>query len=313
MSENQSKNIYQRLIEVQKKVTSVTKNETVKMSEKDKGYKAVTHDDVAAVLHTPLAEAGIVLLPTVTSHTISDFEVQKYDNYNKREYKQKWYRTDLSISVKWINADNPEDFIESSGSAYALDTSDKSFAKAYSLALKIILLKVHLLESRDEEEQRPFDQDPKTENKPSQSQQQKPPAKPGANPQQQKQNQPNQSSQGKPPMQNHAPGGLTQDQLKRLYAIGLGRGWSSEYLRMKIYNSLKKTPSQLDYKQYEAMCSNFETRAFTAKDKAELDHYAQSLDAATIERITGKKSRPQDQSEPPVDDSPIPDYENEPQ
>lgn len=151
------KNIFQRMIEVQKKVSSVMKNETVKMSEKDKGYKAVTHDDVAACLHLPLAEAGIFMLPEVIEYSPSEFEVTKKNNYG--EYKQRWFRTDLKISVKWINVDDPSDFIEVTGYSFALDTSDKSFAKAYSLALKIVLLKVHLLESRDGEEKRTFEEE----------------------------------------------------------------------------------------------------------------------------------------------------------
>lgn len=151
----ESKNIYQRFIEVQKKVRSVVKSETVKMNQNDKGYKAVSHDDVAALLHGPLAEAGIVLLPTVKSYSTDSFEVEKAGNNGK--YVQRWYRSDVEILVRWINADKPDEFIESMGAAFALDTSDKSFAKAYSLALKIVLLKVHLLESRDGEEDRVFE------------------------------------------------------------------------------------------------------------------------------------------------------------
>lgn len=147
------KNIYQRMVEVQKKVQTVFKNETVKMNENDKGYKAVTHDDVAAALHLPLAECGVFMLPEIQEYQNSTFDKQnKYGNVTT------WYRTDLKIKVKWINVDKPEEFIESHGASFALDTSDKSFAKAYSLALKIVLLKVHLLESRDNEEQRPFDE-----------------------------------------------------------------------------------------------------------------------------------------------------------
>jgi len=146
------KNIYQRLIDVQKAVQTVEKGSTVKLSEKDKGYKAVKHDDVARLLHLPLAEAGIFMLPDVEKFRVSEFEkVNQWGN------KVTWYRTDIEIAVKWINVDNPDDFIISRGAAFAMDTSDKSFAKAYSLALKIILLKVHLLESRDEEEERIFE------------------------------------------------------------------------------------------------------------------------------------------------------------
>jgi hypothetical protein len=151
----ETKNVYQRFIEVQKKVKSVIKAETVKMNANDRGYKAVSHDDVAALLHGPLADAGIVLLPTVKSYSTDSFEVEKAGNNGK--YTQRWYRSDVEIVVKWINADKPDEFFESMGAAFALDTSDKSFAKAYSLALKIVLLKVHLLESRDGEEERVFE------------------------------------------------------------------------------------------------------------------------------------------------------------
>ena len=157
MSQTQVKSIYQRMIDVQKRVTTIIKNEVVKMSDNDRGYKAVSHDDVAAALHLPLAEAGIVLLPDVVNKVFSEFEVEKKNNYGT--YKQRWYRADVDIVVKWINADKPDEFIESRGSAFALDTSDKCFAKAYSLALKIVLLKVHLLESSDEEEKRIFEKD----------------------------------------------------------------------------------------------------------------------------------------------------------
>lgn len=156
MTDSPNKNIFQRMVEVQKKVRTVIKAEKVQVSG-ERSYKAVSHDDVAALLHLPLAEAGIVLLPDVVEFTNSDFEVKKKNNYG--EYVQRWYRTDLKIKVKWINADKPEDFIESTGASFALDTSDKSFSKAYSLALKIVLLKVHLLESRDGEEERIFEQD----------------------------------------------------------------------------------------------------------------------------------------------------------
>lgn len=147
-------NIYQRMIEVQKLATTVVKSATVKMSENDKGYKAVTHDEVAATLHLPLAQCGVFMLPEIVSYKTDSFE--KTNQWGKQVT---WYRTDLEILVKWVNVDKPDEFITSKGAAFALDTSDKSFAKAYSLALKIVLLKVHLLESRDGEEERPFDKE----------------------------------------------------------------------------------------------------------------------------------------------------------
>ncbi|WKV32888.1 putative SSB protein [Bdellovibrio phage MAC3UK] len=134
-------------------VGEVEKRETVKMNENDKGYKAVTHDDVAAALHLPLAQCGVFMLPDIVKYETSTFE--KANSYGKITT---WYRTDLEIEVQWINIDDPTNLIKAKGASFALDTSDKSFAKAYSLALKIVLLKVHLLASRDEEERRLFEE-----------------------------------------------------------------------------------------------------------------------------------------------------------
>lgn len=165
-----SKNIYQRMIEVQKLVTTVFKNETVKINENDKGYKAVSHDDVAKALHLPLAQCGIFMLPEVL-----EFSNSQFDKTNKWGNLTTWFRTDIKIKVKWINVDKPDEFIESSGAAFALDTSDKSFAKAYSLALKIVLLKVHLLESKDGEETREFEENQPAGKEQSFSKKQSPP------------------------------------------------------------------------------------------------------------------------------------------
>lgn len=250
--ENTSLNIYQRMIAVQKAVKTVLKNETVKMSENDKGYKAVTHDDVAAVLHLPLAEAGIVLLPDIEKYSTSSF-----DKVNQWGKTVTWYRTDIDITCKWINADKPEDFITSKGAAFALDTSDKSFAKAYSLAMKIVLLKVHLLESKDGEENRPFDEhntpDKQASKQQAQQYQQQNRNQQASTKTKQahaaKNNPPMQKALDKAPPKNHAPGASNPPEkseldkaldtpamttLEKIYAIVDERGWTPEVAKEKI-------------------------------------------------------------------------------
>lgn len=214
------KNIYQRMADVQKKVQTVFKNETVKMYENDKGYKAVTHDDVAAALHTPLAECGIFMLPDVL-----DYSTTQFDKENQYKKNVTWYRTDIKIKCKWINIDKPDDFIESSGGAFALDTSDKSYAKAYSLALKIILLKVHLLESKDGEEQRPFDEQNGNNKQANQQQRQQNQSQNSVNSKQQsgqrhqtqgEQHQASQTNKTNQTTSNMSPPKMTEDQSEQI-------------------------------------------------------------------------------------------------
>lgn len=225
------KNIYQRMIDVQKAVSSVDKNEVVKMSENDRGYKAVTHDDVAAALHLPLANAGIVMLPDIVDFVTTEFNVEKPGWNGGPSRIQKWYRTDIKIKVEWINADEPTDRISSHGAAFALDTSDKSFAKAYSLALKIVLLKVHLLESRDNEEAREFerDEDPPagTKKQAQQKQAQAPKNQPPAGTNSAAPITPKQS----PPKSTPVAPSATADQLSNLRALMESRGVNDQDVR----------------------------------------------------------------------------------
>lgn len=242
------KNIYQRMAEVQKRVQTVFKNETVKMYENDKGYKAVTHDDVAAALHTPLAECGVFMLPDVV-----EFHTTQFDKENQYKKIVTWYRTDIKIKCKWINIDKPEDFIESSGGAFALDTSDKSYAKAYSLALKIILLKVHLLESRDGEEQRPFDEQNGNNKQANQQQKQQ-------NNQNQGQNKQNNARQNQPQAQDKAknenkptdqakPPKITEDQHEQIGNLMLKHSIEGKDIENFFMVGFAVTPENVTYGQ----------------------------------------------------------------
>ena len=230
---DQPKNIYQRVIEVQKAVQTVLKNEKVEVRG-DRSYKAVTHDDVAALLHMPLAEAGIVLLPDVTEFVTTEFNIEKRGDQGP--YTQKWYRTDIKIKVKWINADMPDDFFESTGAAFALDTSDKSFSKAYSLALKIVLLKVHLLESRDSEEQRPFENDELSDKRPAG----KRPA--GKSPPSKK---PEPQKPAAKPKSNPILSPATQDEIDVMYSLCIERGLKESVLNLLIRDGYGVTSAKL--------------------------------------------------------------------
>lgn len=205
------KNVFQRFLEVQKKVLHVLKKDDITIA--GETYKAVSHDDVAAALHLPLAEAGIVLLVDQEECTFSSFELK-----NRYGDLKTWYRADVKVTATWINADNPEDRFKSGARAFAVDSSDKAASKAYSLALKIILLKQHLLESRDQEESRDFEkaqddgprgnQQQRGSGGKQQQQQSRPPANGAAN---RNQNGDRQGGGNPPVPQGSKPGGAGPD------------------------------------------------------------------------------------------------------
>ncbi len=145
-------NIYQRVNEIKKKVAYVQKDARVT------GYKAVTHDQVTAVLRETMVNCGVV----VTQSLIDSTFAATGDLTGKGS---KWMLYTAKYMVRFVNIDKPEDFIEVKMEAQALDTGDKSSGKAMSYAVKYAMLKVFSLETGENEEGRQEDFKNKRESK----------------------------------------------------------------------------------------------------------------------------------------------------
>ena len=146
-------NVYQRINLVHKQITSVTKDNEVSFG--NDSYQTISHDAVTAALHLPIAEAGIVVIPNIETYNLESFE--KTREWQGKTQTTLWYKADLKVSVTFVNIDNPEDKFSVSCPSYAFDTSDKAIGKAYSMAIKTIMLKTFMLESKDMEEDRKFE------------------------------------------------------------------------------------------------------------------------------------------------------------
>lgn len=144
-------NLYQKINEIMKKIDGIEKGARVKLSE-SRSYTAVTHDDVTALLHKPLADMGIVVIPNIESVDVDMNEKEK--EYNGKTTVSIEYMVKVNCSVEFVNADKPDERFKSHSFSYALDSGDKAVGKAYSMAIKYIYLKTFMLESYDEEESR---------------------------------------------------------------------------------------------------------------------------------------------------------------
>lgn len=143
-----SRNLYQKLTDIMKEVETVFKGASVSMGG-GRSYTAVNHDDVARLLHKPLAQHGIFVKVSVEKSELSSREkTNKYGDVGME------YRADVWVDVTFINADNPEERETVKSFAYAFDSSDKATGKAESMAVKYALLKNFMLESTDNEESR---------------------------------------------------------------------------------------------------------------------------------------------------------------
>ena len=128
-------NIHQRLAKAMQKVTYIQKDKKQGMR-----YSIVSHDVVTAKVRPALLEAGIVYYPTRVQH------------------EQIGNRTQCSMTIRFVNIDEPMDLIDVETFGFGIDDQDKGPGKAMSYAVKYALLKTLGLETGDDPD---MDQDVK--------------------------------------------------------------------------------------------------------------------------------------------------------
>lgn len=132
------KNIYQRLVAVMNAVSYVQK-EDKKINNQ---YTFVSHDAVTAKIRPALLAEGIATVCSVKNHV------------------QDGNRTEVTLGVRFVNIDKPEDFVEVESFGYGIDPQDKGPGKAVSYAFKYALLKTFCLETGDDPERDSIEHQP---------------------------------------------------------------------------------------------------------------------------------------------------------
>lgn len=120
-------NIYQRLATAMRKVEYVQKEKKSGMR-----YSIVSHDAVTAKVRPALLEAGVIYHP----HAMT--------------VGQTGNRTEVTMTVRFVNIDEPDQFIDVPTAGYGIDDQDKGIGKAISYAVKYALLKALGLETGDD-------------------------------------------------------------------------------------------------------------------------------------------------------------------
>lgn len=139
--------VYKKINQVLRSTSIVVKNANIEVG--GRSYNAVRHDDVTELLHGPVAEAGLMVIP---NEELCDARTEKYtDKYGKEQ--ERWVAR-VTASLEVVDVDDPTSRIKTKCSAYAFDNGDKATGKAYSMAIKYCYLKLFMLASHDEEEDR---------------------------------------------------------------------------------------------------------------------------------------------------------------
>lgn len=120
-------NIYQKLIEVRKTVPYLQKES------KGFQYKYTASSQVLAAVRAKMDELWLLLIPEVLDHNVTAAQDSK---------GRTSYFTELDMRMTWVDAENPEERIQSTWYAQGLDLEgEKGVGKAMTYGEKYFMLK----------------------------------------------------------------------------------------------------------------------------------------------------------------------------
>jgi hypothetical protein len=140
---SEERNIYQRVNKVMSECDYLQKTQ----AQQGKGIK---YDEVMAMIRQLLVSNGIVMVTTQESLDCLGIV---------EGTKQKIYQG--KFSLKLVNMDKPDEFIEHTSYAQGMDGGDKGAGKAHTYAMKTMLVKGFGIETGEDEESRAEKQEKK--------------------------------------------------------------------------------------------------------------------------------------------------------
>lgn len=141
--------LVERIQWVRNRVTRLGKDSTVS-SGGGRGYKAITHDKVTAFIRPKLVQAGIFCY--LTCRESADHETGASTQSGRKIVQHR-----AKFEVFFENVHDHSDKITVTQVAYADDFGDKAPGKAQSYAMKYALLKMFMIETGEDDEERTAD------------------------------------------------------------------------------------------------------------------------------------------------------------
>ena len=152
--ESKTKNIFQRMIAISSELATVAKNLEVGAGKNQ--YKAVGEADVLRAVKPLEEKYGVYSYPyarrIVESGTIEN-ETIDYTTKEKIVKKQLFER--IETVYRFVNIENPTDYIDITTYGDGVDAQDKSVGKAMTYGDKYALLKAYKIVTGDDPDQNP--------------------------------------------------------------------------------------------------------------------------------------------------------------
>lgn len=143
------KNIYQRVLAIMAEVDYLQKDKEVANQ-----YRAVSFQLFAAKTREALIRHGVLAIPVRTAATVRHLPsfTKKVNQEGKVWKEADAFRTEIAMTIRLVNVDDPKDFFELECFGAGIDEQDKDPGKAFTYALKNGLMKQFLVETGETEE-----------------------------------------------------------------------------------------------------------------------------------------------------------------
>jgi len=144
-------NIYQRMAAVTAELQTVAKNLMVDTG-RGKGYKAVSERDIIDAVKPLEEKHGIYSYPCAR-RVLESQTLESESTYNGNTTKKTTFFTRIETTYRFVNVDDPTDYIETVTFAEGFDSQDKGSGKAMTYGDKYALMKAYKISTGDDPDQ----------------------------------------------------------------------------------------------------------------------------------------------------------------
>ena len=152
IEEIKAMNIFEKMLHIQSEIPTVAKNLNVQTG-KSSSYKAVSERDVKDAIK-PLEEKYRVYSYPINKELLEQsFLERETVNGTRKEF---YIRE--RVTYRFINIDNPAEFIEIDGYGDGIDSGDKACGKSDTYAIKYCILSAYKISTGDDPDQNPSEE-----------------------------------------------------------------------------------------------------------------------------------------------------------
>lgn len=144
-------NIHQRMAAITAELQTVAKNLNVETG-KGKGYKAVSERDVIDAVKPLEAKHGVYSYPA-SRRVLESAALESESEWNGKVTKKTTFFERIETVYRFVNTDDPTDFIETTTFAEGIDSQDKGSGKAMTYADKYAIMKAYKISTGDDPDQ----------------------------------------------------------------------------------------------------------------------------------------------------------------